>query len=147
MSGLSTTPPWSGEGPAITARCGSHNTIRAPIPMSLSTKKSRDSNSFSNTSRIPSHWDATTIAIDIRSAGKAGPRAVLQLRDVPPQVGADPALLTGVHDQLGAVESRTHAQPLEAQEDAPQIVGPHAVDRDRTVGHGGGPAERGQSHV
>src|SRR2546422_4651356 len=72
MSGLYTTPPWSGEGPAITARCGSHSTMRAPIPISLSTKKRRDSNSFSNTSRIPSHCDATTIAIDMRSAGEAG---------------------------------------------------------------------------
>src|SRR2546426_1718258 len=87
MSGLSTTPPWSGEGPAITARCGSHSTMRAPIPMSLSTKKSRDSNSFSNTSRIPSHCDATTIAIDIRSAGEGGPRPAPPLRPRPPRAG------------------------------------------------------------
>src|SRR2546426_915185 len=72
MSGLSTTWPRSGDGPAITARWGSHSTMRAPIPMSLSTKKSRDSNSFSKMSNSPSHCVATTIAIDIRSAGNWG---------------------------------------------------------------------------
>src|SRR6266550_1757328 len=72
MSGLSTDCPRKAEGPAMTARWGSHNTMRAPMPISLSTKKSRDSNSFSNTSNRPSHWVATTMAMDMRSAGNAG---------------------------------------------------------------------------
>src|SRR5881296_326322 len=87
MSGLSTTPPWSGAGPAITARCGSHSTMRAPMPISLSTKKSRDSNSFSKISRIPSHCDATTIAIDMRSAGKAGHGPSSSFGTCPPRSG------------------------------------------------------------
>src|SRR2546426_160067 len=33
MSGLSTTCPCNGDGPAITARCGSHSTMRAPMPI------------------------------------------------------------------------------------------------------------------
>jgi len=46
--------------------------MRAPIEISLSTKNIRDSNIFSNIRITPSHWVAVTIAIDIRSAGKAG---------------------------------------------------------------------------
>src|SRR5205809_1144391 len=87
MSGLSTTPPRSADGPAMTARCGSHNTIRAPMPISLSTKKSRDSNSFSNTSTSPSHCEATTMAMDMRSAGNAGHGPSSSLGTWPPRSG------------------------------------------------------------
>src|SRR5882672_10398876 len=79
--------------------------------------------------------------------GEGGPRAVLQLRHVPAQVGANAALLTGIHDQLGAVESRADAQSLEPQEDAAQILAAHAVDRDRAVRHGGEPDERADFDV
>src|SRR5438128_2519106 len=78
---------------------------------------------------------------------EGGPRAVLQLRHVPAQVGADAALLTGIHDQLGAVEARSHAQALEPQQDAAEILASHAVDRDRTVRHGGEPDERADFDV
>ncbi len=66
---------------------------------------------------------------------------------MPAQVGANAALLTGIHDQLGAVESRADAQPLEPQEDAAQILAAHAVDRDRAVRHGGEPDERADFDV
>src|SRR5713101_1523103 len=79
--------------------------------------------------------------------GEGGPRAVLQLRDVPAHVGTDPTLLAGIHDQLGAVEARSHAQPLEPQQDAAEILAAHAVDRDRAVGHGGEPDERAELDV
>jgi len=83
----------------------------------------------------------TTIAIDIRSAGKAGTgRPPASARARPGRANA--ALLTGIHHQLGAVESGSDAQPLEPQEDAAQILAAHAVDRDRAVRHGGEPDER-----
>src|SRR6476659_6312889 len=72
MSGESSVAPRSAEGPATSARCGSHNTIFAPIVMSLSTKTRRDSNIFSCIMISPSHCVAVTIAIDIVSAGNAG---------------------------------------------------------------------------
>src|SRR5438874_3921057 len=87
ISGLSTTCPCNGDGPEITARCGSHSTMRAPMPISLSTKNSRDSNSFSNTSSRPSHCEATTIAIDIRSAGNAGQGPSSSFGTCPPRSG------------------------------------------------------------
>src|SRR5437867_4163715 len=77
----------SGDGPAITARWGSHSTMRAPMPMSLSTKNRRDSNSFSNTNSRPSHCEATTIAIDIKSAGKAGHGPSSSFGTWPPRSG------------------------------------------------------------
>src|SRR5438128_97594 len=87
MSGLSTTCPRSGDGPAITARWGSHSTMRAPMPISSSTKNRRDSNSFSNTNSRPSHCEATTIAIDIKSAGKAGHGPSSSFGTWPPRSG------------------------------------------------------------
>src|SRR5207244_571867 len=69
MSGLSTPPPWSGAGPASTARCGPHRTMRS------------------------------------------------------------------------------HAQPLEPQQDTAEILAAHAVDRDRAVGDGGEPDERADLDV
>src|SRR6266550_4106404 len=87
MSGLSTDCPRKAEGPAMTARWGSHNTMRAPMPISLSTKKSRDSNSFSNTSNRPSHWVATTMAMDMRSAGNAGHGPSSSFGTWPPRSG------------------------------------------------------------
>ena len=72
MSGEVIGAPRSRLGPATIARCGSHSTMRAPIEISLSTKNIRDSNIFSNIRITPSHCVAVTMAIDIRSAGKAG---------------------------------------------------------------------------
>ena len=66
-------------GPETTARWGSQRTIRAPMPMSLSTKNMRLSNIFSKIRTVPSAWVAITMAIDIRSAGKAGPGRVVDL--------------------------------------------------------------------
>src|SRR5881397_3833779 len=123
MSGLSTTPPRSGDGPAMTARWGSHNTMRAPMPISLSTKKSRDSNSFSNTSNRPSHWVATTMAMDMRSAGNAG------------------------HGPSSSFGTWPHAQALEREQGRPQVVAAHAVDRNRAAGHGSQSDERADLDV
>ena len=63
--------------------------MRAPMPISLSTKNSRDSNIFSWISTMPSHCVAVTIAIDIVSAGNAGHGLVLELRHVAAEVGPD----------------------------------------------------------
>src|SRR5688500_17027885 len=75
MSGDSTVEPRNADGPATSARCGSQSTILAPMPMSLSTKNMRDSNIFSCMRMSPLHWVAVTIAIDMTSAGSAGPGA------------------------------------------------------------------------
>src|ERR1035437_7141179 len=72
MSGDSTVAPCNWLGPATSARCGSQSTMRAPMPTSLSTKKSRDSNIFSCMSTMPEHCVAVTMAIDMTSAGNAG---------------------------------------------------------------------------
>jgi hypothetical protein len=72
MSGDSTVAPRSLTGPETMARCGSQSTMRAPMPMSLSTKNMRDSNIFSCMSTMPWHCVAVTMAIDITSAGNAG---------------------------------------------------------------------------
>ena len=72
MSGDSSVAARSREGPATNARCGSHSTMRAPMPTSLSTKNRRDSNIFSWMSTIPVHCVAVTSALDIVSAGNAG---------------------------------------------------------------------------
>ena len=95
MSGDSTASPRSWRRAATTARCGSHSTMRAPMPISLSTKNSRDSNIFSCIRIMPSHCVAVTIAIDITSAGKRRPGLVLELRHVAAEVGADPPRLLG----------------------------------------------------
>ena len=87
MSGDSTVPPLSGDGPEITARCGSQSTIRAPMPISLSTKKSRDSNIFSNTSSMPEHCVAVTIVVDMTSAGNAGQGPSSSFGTWPPRSG------------------------------------------------------------
>ena len=64
-----------------TARCGSQSTMRAPIPISLSTKKRRLSNIFSKISTVPCVWVATT-SRDAREVGGEGrPDAVVDLRD------------------------------------------------------------------
>src|SRR5574338_695520 len=85
ISGDSTVPPLSGDGPEITARCGSHSTMRAPMPMSLSTKNSRDSNIFSKTRIIPAHCVAATIVVDMTSAGNAGHGPSSSLGTWPPR--------------------------------------------------------------
>ena len=81
MSGLSIRWPTSGVGPVTTARCGSQRMMRAPMETSLSTKNRRFSNIFSKISTVPNACVATVTAIEVRSAGKAGHGAVLDLRD------------------------------------------------------------------
>ena len=71
----------------MTARCGSQSTIRAPMPISLSTKKSRDSNIFSKTSSIPEHCVAVTMVVDMTSAGNAGQGPSSSLGTCPPRSG------------------------------------------------------------
>ena len=53
-SGETRSEPWSTLGPETTARWGSQRVMRAPMPMSLSTKNMRDSNIFSWMSTVPS---------------------------------------------------------------------------------------------
>ena len=79
----------------MTARCGSQSTILAPMPISLSTKNSRDSNIFSNTSSMPAHCVALTIVVDITSAGNAGQGPSSSFGHVAAEVGTDAALLVG----------------------------------------------------
>src|SRR5213592_4092191 len=146
MSGLSTTPPWSGAGPAITARCGSHSTMRAPMPISLSTKKSRDSNSFSKISRIPSHCDATTIAMDMRSAGNAGHGPSSSFGTCPPRSGRirrswPASTISWAPSRRGRTPSRSNPNRILRRSSlrTPSI--------DRAVGDGGEPDERADLDV
>ena len=57
------------------------------MPISLSTKKSRDSNIFSKTSSMPAHWVAVTMVVDITSAGNAGQGPSSSLGTCPPRSG------------------------------------------------------------
>ena len=61
--------------------------MRAPMPISLSTKKSRDSNIFSNTSSMPEHCVAVTMVVDMTSAGKAGQGPSSSFGTWPPRSG------------------------------------------------------------
>jgi len=49
-------------------------------------------------------------------------------------IGADPALLVGIDEQLLAVEARADAQPFESEQGAPQVVAPDTFDGDVAVG-------------
>ncbi len=86
-SGETRVEPLSLAGPVTTARWGSQRMIRAPIPMSLSTKNMRDSKSFSCTSTVPSTCVATTVMMDVRSGGKPGQGASSILGIWPPRSG------------------------------------------------------------
>ena len=124
MSGDSTVPPLSGDGPEITARWGSQSTMRAPMPISLSTKKSRDSNIFSNTSSMPGalRGGHDRGGHDVRRERRPG--SVLQLGHVAAEVGSDPALLVGAHDEPGPLDPWADAQALEAEERAAEVFAP-----------------------
>ena len=112
------------DGPATTARCGSHSTMRAPIPMSLSTKNSRDSNIFSNSRIMPSHCVAVTSAMLISVGRERRPRTVLELRDVAAQVGRGRAAPAPRRPMRRSPSSaRLDAEPLEAEQRGPQVVG------------------------
>src|SRR5205085_6753131 len=66
--------------------------------------------------------------------GKRGPRSVLKLRYVPTEVGADPPFLVGVDGEPVPVDPGPDAEPLEAEQRAPQIFRAHRVDGDLAVG-------------
>src|SRR5437879_4842574 len=104
MSGLSTTPPWSGAGPAITARCGSHAlccAIRSgpgdhrPVRIAQHNACAHaDQLVHEEESRLEQLLEDQQDPFALRRdhdrdrhevGGKGGPRAVLQLRDVPAQ--------------------------------------------------------------
>ena len=69
--------------------------------------------------------------------GERRPGAILELGDVPAEVGADAPLLVGVDVQGVAVEARANAEPLEAQQGGAEVVAPDALDGDVAVGDGG----------
>src|ERR1700753_925126 len=130
MSGEIIEAPCIRLGPATMARWGSHNTMRAPIEISLSTKNIRDSNIFSNIRITPSHWVAVTMAIDIRSAGKAGPGwssgfgagpgRCLEFRHVPAEIILDLERLPRRHDKVIAFNFADDAEPFKAHPDRAQ---------------------------
>ncbi len=60
--------------------------------------------------------------------GKRGPRSVLDLRNVPTQVGPDAALLTGLDHERRVIETRSYPKAIEREQDAPQIVRPGVGD-------------------
>ena len=110
--------------------------MRAPIPISLSTKKSRDSNSFSKKKdragalRGRDERDAHEIG------GEARPDRVLELRHVATQILADATRLSSVDDETRALDARNHTQALEAEKGGAQVMGSHPLDGDRRIGDG-----------
>ena len=72
ISGDTRWSAWSILGPHTTARWGSQRVIFAPIEISLSTKNILLSNIFSKIKTVPSTWVATTVIIEVKSAGKPG---------------------------------------------------------------------------
>ena len=58
--------------PITVALCGSQRIICAPISISLSTKKRRDSNIFWWISTLPFAWEATTKTIESKSGVNPG---------------------------------------------------------------------------
>ena len=142
MSGDGIGAPRSRLGPATIARCGSHSTMRAPIAISLSTKNIRDSNIFSNIRITPSHWVAVTIAIDIRSAGKAGHGWSSSFGTWPPKSSLDFQGLTGRHDQVVALDLADNAEPLKTHPDRAQMLDAGARDAQRRARHRGEPDQR-----
>ena len=69
----------------MTARCGSHRMIRAPIDTSLSVKNRRFSNIFSNISTVPNACVASVAAIDVGPDGNAGHGPSSILGTAPPR--------------------------------------------------------------
>ena len=92
------------------------------MPISLSTKKSRDSNIFSKTSSIPAALRRGDDGGGHDVGRERRPGAVLELGHVAAEVGADPPLLVGVDVRRLAVDPRPDAEPLEAQQRAAEIV-------------------------
>ena len=97
----------SADGPATSARCGSQSTMRAPMPINLSTKNSRDSNIFScimNQSlalRCRNDGDGHGIGRECR------PRLILQLRHVIAEVRLNLTALLGGNDEVIAFDLDT----------------------------------------
>ena len=148
MSGDTIVAPWSRLGPATTARCGSHRTTRAPMSISRSTKNRRLSKSFSWMRTVPAHWVARTSAMDVRSAGKPGPRGVVD--------GGDRAA-RGRRTRPGAGRPAprarmpsicvSSAEPREDEPDHAQVVGHHVEHAQLAARHGGQRDERADLDV
>jgi hypothetical protein len=83
--------------------------MRAPMPISLSTKNMRDSNIFSCIITMPSHCVAVTMAIDITSAGNAGHGWSLIVGTWPPEVRLNLPRL--VREITRSSPSMSHSMP------------------------------------
>ena len=142
MSGDSTVAPRSADGPATRARCGSQSTMRAPMPMSLSTKNMRDSNIFSCIRMRPLHCVAVTIAIDIMSAGNAGHGWSSSFGTCPPRSLLNLLLLVRRDDEIGAVLLAHDAESLEAHAGRAEMLDARLLDAQLRARHRGEPDER-----
>ena len=111
--------------------------MRAPIPTSLSTKKSRLSNIFSNTSTVPCACVASTTAIEVRSAGKAGqgPSSIFGIW--PPRSSRTASCCSAGTWIARVVDVDVDAEPAQDREDRIEILRHRVLDRDLASGHGG----------
>ena len=97
--------------------------MRAPMPISLSTKNMRDSNIFSWIRTVPSLWVATTSVMDVRSARKPRPGRVVDLGDRAAQIGSRRELLPPARTMdARSVRAEADAEPAEGQPRA-QVLG------------------------
>ena len=110
MSGDSTVPPRSCDGPATSARCGSQSTmLRAHADQLVDEEQARLEHLLVDENQ-PVHCVAVTIAIDIVSAGNAGHGWSSSFGTWPPRSLWIMQLLLGRDDQIVARRS-SHSIP------------------------------------
>ena len=118
------------------ARCGSQSTMRAPIAIRRSTKKSRFSNIFSWISTVPRALRREHER-DRREVGReARPRRVVDLRDRAVEVVAGSRAPASAARRSVVPSTRvSHAEPREHQADHAQVVGHDLLDAQLAAGH------------
>ena len=122
MSGDSTVPPLSGDGP------GDHRAVRIA---EHDPRAHADQLVHEEEPRLEHLLEDEKHAGALRGrhdggghhvGRERGPGPVLQLGHVAAEVGADAPLLVGVHGEPVALDPRADAEPLEAEQRAAEIV-------------------------
>lgn len=147
MSGEIIEAPRSRLGPATTARCGSHSTMRAPMEISLSTKNIRDFEHFLEHQHDPIALARGDDRDRHQVGGKRRPGLVFQLRHVTAEVVLDLHRLGRRHDQIIALDAANDAEPLKSHPDRAQMLDAGARDAQGRARDRGKPDQRADLDV
>ena len=116
MSGESTEPPRSFDGPATSARCGSHSTMRAPMPDELVDEEEPRLEHLLVDENEPRALRRRHERDRHRVGGERRPRLILELRHVSAEIALNHLLLLGRHDEIGPVDHARNAESREAHQ-------------------------------